>query len=116
MSSGNLCRYSRGLKGSAQPARPSAGVSRVGFGVSPKQSLERFAMARRHRQVAAATATQMCASSFGCNHCAHSSNAAGSPRRWARASPAKCNEPVSRMGFGFARASSNASASDGVIE
>src|SRR5207245_5477770 len=28
----------------------SARVSRVGFGVSPKQSLEKFAMARRHRQ------------------------------------------------------------------
>ena len=42
-------------------------------------------------------------------YCAHSSNAAGLPRRCARTSPAKCSEPVIRIGFGFARASISAS-------
>ena len=49
-------------------------------------------------------------------YCAHSSNAAGSPRKCARTSPAKCSEPVIRMGFGFARASINASPSVEVME
>src|SRR5204863_9842254 len=42
-------------------------------------------------------------------YCTHSSNAAGSPRKWARTSPAKCSEPVINTGFGFARASVSAS-------
>ncbi len=50
------------------------------------------------------------------DHCAHSSKAAGSPRRWARISPAKCSEPVARIGFGFARARSIASLTDRVTE
>jgi hypothetical protein len=33
-------------------------------------------------------------------YCAHSSKAAGSPRKYARTSPAKCSEPVIRIGFG----------------
>ena len=38
------------------------------------------------------------------------------PPRAASASPAKCNEPVRRMGFGLARANSNASEIDEVME
>ena len=50
------------------------------------------------------------------NHCAHSSNAAGSPRKSARTSPTKCSEPVIRIGLGFARASISASPMVGVME
>src|SRR5205809_4582158 len=53
---------------------------------------------------------------FEDGHCAHSSNAAGSPRKWARTSPAKCSEPVIKIRFRFARARANASSIDGVIE
>jgi len=52
-------------------------------------------------------------------YCTHSSNAAGSPHKCARTSPAKCSEPVINTGFGFARASVSASptvGSDGVGE
>jgi hypothetical protein len=38
------------------------------------------------------------------SYCAHSSKAAESPRRVASASPAKCSEPVIRMGCGLPRA------------
>ena len=49
-------------------------------------------------------------------YCAHSSYAAGSPRRCASTSPAKWSEPVTKIGFGFERASANASSTDEVME
>src|SRR6266496_1140806 len=54
--------------------------------------------------------------SFYLTYCAHSSNAAGSPRKWARTSPAKCSEPVIKIEFGLARAWSSASLTEGVME
>ena len=60
MWSANRCRCSRGLKGSAC-------VSRVGFGVAPKQAFvaisiqEKFAMARHHRQTRETRALPTCA-------------------------------------------------------
>jgi hypothetical protein len=53
---------------------------------------------------------------FSRDYCAHSSNAAGSPRKSARTSPAKCSEPVIRIGSGFARASISASPMVEVME
>src|SRR6266516_5784780 len=53
---------------------------------------------------------------FEDGHCAHSSNAAGSPRKCARTSPAKCSEPVIRIGFGFARESISASRIVGLMK
>src|SRR5439155_25026004 len=50
------------------------------------------------------------------NYWTHSSKAAGSTRKYASASPAKWSEPVSRIRFGLAWASSNASATDDVME
>src|SRR6266576_7021340 len=49
-------------------------------------------------------------------YCAHSSNAAGLPRKCARTSPAKWSEPVIRIGFGLARTRSSASPIDVVME
>src|ERR1700693_3482431 len=46
----------------------------------------------------------------------HSSKAAGSPRKYARTSPAKWSEPVIKIGFGLACAISRASTTDGVVE
>jgi len=66
MWSANRCRCSRGLKGSAC-------VSRVGFGVAPKQAFlktkfptlrgaqGKFAMARHHRQTRETRALPTCA-------------------------------------------------------
>ena len=50
------------------------------------------------------------------HHCAHSSKAAGCPRKCASASPAKCNEPVIKIGAVRARALSIASTTDEVME
>src|SRR5437870_12922383 len=73
-------------------------------------------MARRHRQHAGRVRSADARVPFGGVHCAHSSKAAGSPHRCARTSPAKWSEPVIKIGFGFARARSRASATDGVME
>jgi len=108
--------------------RVAHAVSRAGDGVSPSRTFlcnatesesdvnESSFRRDAETDTRGACATQKCGFSFGCNHCAHSSKAAGSPRRYASASPAKCNEPVMRIGFGFVRVSLSASPIEGVME
>src|SRR5438270_13532818 len=73
-------------------------LTRVAFGIAPKQvfaGMQLSAHTLRLRKVpdredAFAHMPDACATRRATgNHCAHSSNAAGSPRRWARTSPAK---------------------------
>src|SRR6266700_6313960 len=75
-------------------------------------------MARHHRQTRETRALPGTGAPGGraLPHCAHSSKAAGSPRRWARTSPAKCREPVIKIGFGFSRESISASPTVGVMK
>ena len=96
----------------------SARVSRVGFGVSPKQSLQksprwRDAIARHARRVRYPEGIPRRARYISLRAFFER---IGSPHKNARASPAKWREPVIRIRSFVVCAAVNASASDGVME